>query len=499
MHSSEQRPAEPADLGRLRIDRDEGPARVGGFPWLRTTLAVGLAALIFLARDPLLALFEGGAGTPVQTIRAERVVPGQAEAGDVAANGYIIADVQASLASVISGRLVELAAKEGDEVEKDQVVARIQYDDLEVQEAQAHARRLSAEARVGEARSGQAAAFARVRQAKKEMDADVLVSARLTAEIEAQVEVVRQARETQARLAREVERNRKLRKDRFIDEGTWDKVQTEARTATMALEAAEAQQRALGAGRAAWAGQIARREAAWQVAQKNDETAAATVRVAEAAVGEAREAERFAAILLEKTRIRAPFSGRVIRKDAEVGEVIAPTGAGNSRGSVLTIVDPDSFEVQVELSERRIARVNEGDHALVFLDADPERGLAGRVRKIWPRADRSKGSIELRVTLDHRPADLRPEMAARVVFKGHAAPTGDLQARILLPVDAIATRKGGRVVFVVEQGHVRAVPVQVGAREGDRIEIAQGLSGGEVVVRRPARGLADGDAVTAKD
>ncbi|MDF1702115.1 MAG: efflux RND transporter periplasmic adaptor subunit, partial [Planctomycetota bacterium] len=198
---------------------------------------------------------------------------------------------------------------------------------------------------------------------------------------------------------------------------------------------------------------------------------------------------------LEKTRIRAPFTGMVIRKDAEKGEVIAPMAAGNSRGSVLTIIDPTSMEVQVELSERRIARVSEGDRAMVFLDADPDIGLPGAVRKIWPRADRSKGSIEVRVKLDEIPAALRPDMAARVVFKGKVdtGPVGD--PYVTVSSAALVRRSGNTLVFVVEGGIARGVTVMVGERRGSTVVIAEGLEGGELVVLDPPDGLRNGDTV----
>ena len=118
------------------------------------------AGAAFLFKDELKAQVQsvGGGAVAVRTARAERVVPGDAKAGDVQANGYVIADRSASLASVISGRLVELNAKEGDTVEKDAVVARVQYDDLEAIEAEAKARTASAEAQVAQAKKAVEAA-----------------------------------------------------------------------------------------------------------------------------------------------------------------------------------------------------------------------------------------------------------------------------------------------------------------------------------------------------
>ncbi len=485
-----------ADLGRLQIARGAaGPARVRGFPWLTIVLGVGVVALLFLFRAPLGRLLGGEGGKPLRTGRAVKVVPGQAEEGDVSSNGYIVADRQASLATVLSGRLVEMEATEGDTVEKGAVVARIQYDDLEVQERQAIKARLSAEARLAQIRGDTATARARVDEANKEHAAAVLTAARLDADILAQKDVVASASENRDRLLRDVERNRSLIGKKLIKAETWDRVQTAARTGQLELDAATKRLRAFEAGRTAWDGQVARRLAAAAVAESVVRTAGLGEDVAAARVAEAKQAEKLAGILLEKTRIRAPFTGLVIRKDAEKGEVIAPTGAGNSRGSVLTIVDPTSLEVQVELSERRIARVAEGDRAIVFLDADPDTARRGSVRKIWPRADRSKGSIEVRVKLDTIPADLRPDMAARVVFKGTRSTGPAKAAYVTVPLAAITRRSGNSLVFVVQGDVVRGVNVEKGDVKGSSVVITQGLEGGEQVVLDPPASLGNGDTI----
>ncbi|MDF1702116.1 MAG: hypothetical protein P1V36_13250, partial [Planctomycetota bacterium] len=228
MQHPERDPAPPnppkADLGRLRIERGAGDAggHVRGFPWLTLVIVGGLVALGFLFRAPIAGLFAGSRSGPLRTARAVKVVPGQAQQGDVSANGYIVADRQASLATVLSGRLVELDAAEGDTVVEGHVVARIQYDDLEVQEQQALAAKVSAEARLAQARAHTATARAQVVEAEKEYAAGRLAAARLLAERDAQKDIVASTSEEAERLQREVERNRDLRKKKFINETDWD-------------------------------------------------------------------------------------------------------------------------------------------------------------------------------------------------------------------------------------------------------------------------------------
>jgi RND family efflux transporter MFP subunit len=221
--------------------------------------------------------------------------------------------------------------------------------------------------------------------------------------------------------------------------------------------------------------------------------------VAEANVESARRAEATAAILLEKTKIRAPFRGLVIRKDAERGEVIAPTGGGaNVKGSVLTIVDPESLEMQVELNERQIAHVAEGDTAGIKMDADTTKTWPGKVRKIWPRADRSKGTIEVRVSFVERPSYARPDMAGQVVFQGKQAAVASEAPYVIVPLAAVVKRGTADVVFVVEGGVARQVPVTLGppkASAPTSAVVTSGLSGGETVLLAPAATLVDGEQV----
>jgi RND family efflux transporter MFP subunit len=466
-------PSNPGpDLGRLRIERgDESRGRVRGASPLWLFLLLAVAGLGYLFRGEILGKVEEVRGGPtVQTARAQRVVPGEAAAGDVAQAGYVVADRTASLASVISGRLVELNAQEGQFVEANAVVARVQYDDLEAQEREAKARTASASALVT--------------QARKSVEAARMDVPRLEAEGATLTLLVAEARENVERLEREVERKRGL-VPHVVTRDDFDRLEASARAARHALEAAEARVATNVAALAAWGGEVARREAELAVAQAN--------------VGIAEQAEAAAAILVEKTRIRAPFRGLVIRKDAEVGEVIAPTGGGqNSKGSVLTIVDPESFEMQVELNERRIGKVKEGDAATIKLDADVEKGWSGKVRKIWPRADRSKGTIEVRVTFVERPEVARPDMAGQVFFHGpKAAATANEPPYVTVPPAAVAKRAGKDVVFVLEAGVARQVAVEVGAPKGGGVVIARGLAGGETVVLSPAADLVDGAAVQA--
>jgi RND family efflux transporter MFP subunit len=455
---AEASPSVPArDLSRLRIERARGGSRgrSRGLLWTLLVLAV-LGALGWAFRDRFAGIVPGGGRPPgMETAVVRRTGP--PEANEVTANGYVVARRQAALSTVLSGRLVEVNVEEGDEVEPNAVVARIQHDDYDAALVAAQ----------------QATAVARARRAELErsLDASRLDAERLEGDNAVLGDLVAQAGATAERAARDVERNRPLVEKGVLDRGTWDRLLSEAKAADAALAAARARVEAGEASERAWEGEIARRQAA--------------VATADAEIRSAEQAEAEARILVEKTFVRAPFKGVVVHKDAEVGEVVAATGfGGNSRGSVATIVDPETLEVQVELSETRSATVEEGTPAEIRLEASPERAWPGRVRQVWPTADRQKGTVEVRVVFVERPQALKPEMGVRLTFRPERKPDAETP-RVFAPRRAVVRRDGRDLVFVVSGGRAVRREVRTGEAKGAEVEVVAGLSGGERVVLDP--------------
>jgi HlyD family secretion protein len=217
----------------------------------------------------------------------------------------------------------------------------------------------------------------------------------------------------------------------------------------------------------------------------------AQVQAAEAAVGVARAN-------LENTYIRAPFSGTVLRKDAEVGEIVAPavTGGGLTRGAVVTMADLETLEVEVDVNEAYIARIRNGQAASIDLDAYPDTSFRGRVRQVVPTADRQRATVEVKVSiLDVEPRIL-PEMGATVEFLEQA---GEVQragpARVFVPAAAVRDESGRQIVWVVVDGRVERREVEAGPVTGERREIRNGVSAGEQVVVAGHEGLEDGARV----
>ena len=203
-----------------------------------------------------------------------------------------------------------------------------------------------------------------------------------------------------------------------------------------------------------------------------------------------------AAANLENTNVRAPFDGTVLRKDAEVGEIVAPSSAGGglTRTAIVTMADLGTLEVEVDVNEAYIAQVKNGQPARITLDAYPDTSFSARVRQVVPTADRQKATVLVKVAILDKDPRILPEMGARVEFVRDAALAAAAPPRRMY-VPGAALASGGTRVWVVENGVARARMVTTAPEKDGRVEVLQGLDGGESVVLAAPATLADGAKV----
>ena len=205
-----------------------------------------------------------------------------------------------------------------------------------------------------------------------------------------------------------------------------------------------------------------------------------------------------AEVNVENTRVRAPFDGTVLRKDAEVGEIVAPSSAGGglTRTAIVTMADLATLEVEVDVNEAYIAQIRSAQPARITLDAYPDTSFAGRVRQVVPTADRQKATVQVKVSILDRDPRILPEMGARVLFvRGDGATAAAAPRRVTVPAAALVRSGSTTSVWIVENGRVASRPVDTGPEHDGRVEVRSGLSGGESVVLRPPPGLKDGARV----
>jgi RND family efflux transporter MFP subunit len=198
---------------------------------------------------------------------------------------------------------------------------------------------------------------------------------------------------------------------------------------------------------------------------------------------------------LDSTIIRAPFSGVVISKDAQPGEMVSPVSAGGgfTRTGIGTIVDMRSLEIDVDVNESYINRVTRGQNVTAVLNAYPDWTIPARVITMVPTADRQKATVLVRIAFTMLDPRILPDMGVKVTFlrddrdstSGQSRPAG--QAAVLVPKAAVRTENDQNFVFVVDGNLVERRAVKTGGADGERLEVVAGLRAGErVVVPIPA-------------
>jgi RND family efflux transporter MFP subunit len=399
-------------LNQLRIDRGSEPGHSARWPfWL-----AGAAAVLILAG--LAWFWSRPKGVPVHVAVAMAASTGGAAAAAsiLDASGYVVARRQATVASKITGKMVELDIEEGDRVKEGQVIARL--DDTNLRAALDAAR-----AQLDYSRSGLAETEVNLKNAK-----------------------------------RDYERQKSLLGGHFVSQSAVDDSQT--RMDALAAE-------------------LATQRTNVEVAQRNVEVAQRN---------------------LDDTVVRAPFAGVVTVKAAQPGEIVSPISAGGgfTRTGIGTIVDMDSLEIQVDVNENFINRVRPAQKITAVLNAYPDWRIPGHVIAVIPTADRSKGTVTVRIALDQKDPRILPEMGVRVAFLEDQAPAGGAQAQArtgaILPPAAVQTSgsDGTGIIFVIHESTVERRAVKLGAADGDHVVVLAGVSPGEHVAIGDFSRLKDG-------
>ena len=398
-----------SDLERLRIRREDEPKPTpfaSGPPPVRVASGgrkgvwIAVVVLAVLALATMVALSARPPEVTTAPVQVEGGLVGGGGAPAITASGYVVARTKASVAAKVAGRLAYLGVSEGSRVRKNEIIARIEGNDLAAALESAKASAGQADAELAQAKSDLVRATA--------LEARGVIS---TVELE------------------------------------------NARTKANALEAAA------------------------RAARANARLAAAT---------------------LENTNVRAPFDGTVLRKDAEVGEIVAPSSAGGalSRTAIVTMADLSTLEVEVDVNEAYIARIKNGQAARITLDAYPDTSFAANVRQVVPTADRQKATVLVKVAIDDKDPRILPEMGARVDFvpEGASVAQAATPRRVYVPLAAVTDGK----VWLVEQGKAKSQSVTTGLQDGARVEVKDGLEGDESVIVSPPKNLKDGAKVRVR-
>jgi HlyD family secretion protein len=221
--------------------------------------------------------------------------------------------------------------------------------------------------------------------------------------------------------------------------------------------------------------------------------------VSQAVLERAEGAVDYAKFNVSQCKITAPISGVVLKKYREVGDTINYGGdiqPGGGTTDIVQLADTDDMRTEVDINEIDIAKVAMGTPATVVPNAYPDKSFAAKVVKVYPEADRQKGTVKVEVRILKPDLSIvKPEMSAKVTFlsagESKAAPP-----MVLVTKKAIVSDGKASSVWVIRAGIAHLVPVALGREFEDGIEVKQGLDGGEMVIVAPPADLHDGALVT---
>ena len=237
-------------------------------------------------------------------------------------------------------------------------------------------------------------------------------------------------------------------------------------------------------------------QATVDTAKARADRAAAGVTGARASIAVAEANARNALVAVDQTQIRAPFDGVILSKSANVGDMVTPfSSAVDSKGAVVTMADMSTLEVEADVSESSLAKVEVGQPAEIALDALPEVRFSGRISRMVPTVDRAKATVMTKVRFDRIDPRVLPEMSAKVAFLSREVTPEQQQPLLAVPPEALATRDGRTVVYVVRDDRTVEASVTPGAKVGDLTTVAGDVKSGDKVVLKPAPDLRAGALV----
>src|SRR5882724_61044 len=229
------------------------------------------------------------------------------------------------------------------------------------------------------------------------------------------------------------------------------------------------------------------------------ETAITAAEVAQAQLKRAEAAVDYAKFNVNQCVIRSPINGIVLKKYRELGDTINFGGqiqAGGGATDIAQLADTDDMRAEVDINEADIAKVGIGSPVVVALDAYPDKQFDAAVVKVYPAADRQKGTVKIEVQIARPDLQIiKPEMSAKVSFL-EKQPAATQQPRITVPKGAVRIAEGATSVWTVREGIVHRVGIVRGQETETGIEIKQGLIDGDVVVVSPQAHLANGRKVS---
>jgi len=177
--------------------------------------------------------------------------------------------------------------------------------------------------------------------------------------------------------------------------------------------------------------------------------------------------------------IRAPFAGYVAERNLDLGSYVSGTTAGTSTISrgILTLHEIQTVRILIEVVEKDIPLIQAGQKVEVRAEAYPNRIFEGTVTRIVQALNRATRTMTIEVDLPNKDHVLKGGMFARVEVL-----VGAHRNAIQIPLDAVSRLEDSQYVYIVREEKAQRVPVEIGVRDENRVEITKGLEGSEQVI-----------------
>ena len=237
------------------------------------------------------------------------------------------------------------------------------------------------------------------------------------------------------------------------------------------------------------------------ISKDDYDTAISAAEVARAALARDSAAVDYAKFEVSQCVISSPINGIVLQKYRELGDTINFGGqiqAGGGATDIVQLADTDDMRAEVDINEADISKIVLGSAASVIPDSYPDRTFEASVIKVYPAADRQKGTIKVEVQLKN--PDLRiikPEMSAKVSFLENAGQR-NVESMVTIPQSAVKVDGSESYVWTVRDGLAHKVAVVCGKRIESKIQILHGILDGDAVVVNPQIQLIDGARVSVQ-
>lgn len=406
----------------------------------------------------------------------------------ISASGVVVSLQEVNLSPKNSGRLAELYVDQGDRVQAGQIIAKMQDKDVQARFAQAQANLKQVQARLAQAIAGsRPEEIDQVRSRLQQAEAR-LAEARAGTRPEQidQVQAQVNAAQVQLNLARErSNRYKNLATQGAISANQLDEYLTNEQSAIANLQQAQKKLDELRNGTRSE--QIQQSEAAVKeikatLEQQLNGTRPEEIEQNQAAVEQAKAQLQAVQVDLEDTIVRAPFSGIITQKYANIGSFVTPTTAASSTSSATStsiVAISGTPEVLAKVPERDIGQIRVGQKVEIKADAFPGKKFRGKVRLVAPAAiiEQNVTSFQVRISLEKGQDKLRSGMNVDVTFIGES-----IKDALVVPTVAIVTQKGKTGVLMPDANQQPEFhPVTIGSSVGDQTQILEGIKEGEKV------------------